>query len=208
MGCGLGGGSIFWAQQYGADVTAVTIAAAHPPVLHDFARQAGVDDRIRTIVCDATQVPEDRQYDTAVAIESSCQIARGPWFQRLARLVRPGGSVCIEDIFAVRPRGAVVWADYFHARPGSVAEYVAAAEAAGFVLDDDVDITAEATPFWQESIAWTRAMLDGDGSEKIDSVERRRLRVSLAMQYALEAEWKSGGMRQAFLRFERRPSRA
>ncbi|MEK2476033.1 class I SAM-dependent methyltransferase [Streptomyces noursei] len=204
VGCGLGGGSLFWAQEYGAHVTAVTIAPEHPPVLHDFARQVGVADRIRALVCDATDVPVDRQYDTAVAIESSCQIVRGPWFQRLARLIRPGGSVCVEDIFPMRPRGAVVWADYFHARPGTVEAYATAAEAAGFALVDDVDITAQATPFWRESIDWTRATLDGLGSERIDSPERRRLRISLAMQHELEAEWKSGGMRQAFLRFEKR----
>ncbi len=64
--------------------------------------------------------------------------------------------------------------------------------------------TAETTPFWRESIDWTRAALDGHGSEQIDSPERRRLRISLAMQHELEAEWKSGGMRQAFLRFEKR----
>ncbi|MER6045938.1 methyltransferase domain-containing protein [Streptomyces sp. NPDC001793] len=204
VGCGLGGGSLFWAQEYGAQVTAVTIAPEHPPILRDFARQVGVEAQIRTLVCDATDVPVDQRYDTAVAIESSCQIARGPWFRRLGRLVRPGGSVCIEDVFPLRPRGAVVWADYFHARPGTVEEYVTAADAAGFTLVDDVDITAETTPFWRESIDWTRAVLDDQGSETIDSRERRRLRISLAMQHQLEAEWKSGGMRQAFLRFEKR----
>src|ERR1700730_7228527 len=29
VGCGLGGGSIFWAQEFGAKVTAVTIAPSH-----------------------------------------------------------------------------------------------------------------------------------------------------------------------------------
>ncbi|MCC2280891.1 class I SAM-dependent methyltransferase [Streptomyces sp. ET3-23] len=204
VGCGLGGGSIFWAQEYGANVTAVTLAPEHPPILGDFARRAGVGGQIETLVCDATEVPADRLYDTAVAIESSCQIRRGPWFRHLARLLKPGGSVCIEDIFAIRPRGAAVWADYFHARPGTLAEYVTAAKAAGFALADNTDITTRTTPFWQESIAWTRALLDGPGSENLDSEERRRLRISLIVHHALEREWKSGGMRQAFLRFERR----
>lgn len=46
IGCGVGGGSLYWAQQHGATVTGLTVAADHIPVIEDFARQAGVGDRV------------------------------------------------------------------------------------------------------------------------------------------------------------------
>ena len=40
VGCGLGGGSIFWAQEFGARVTAVTCAPSHTDHVAHFAEQA------------------------------------------------------------------------------------------------------------------------------------------------------------------------
>src|ERR1700676_1468627 len=47
VGCGLGGGAIFWAQEFGAQVTAVTIAPSHLELVGDFAERAGVASRVR-----------------------------------------------------------------------------------------------------------------------------------------------------------------
>jgi tocopherol O-methyltransferase len=204
VGCGLGGGSIFWARTYGADVTGVTFAREHPPLIAELARAAGCAEQIRVLVCDACEIPADTVYDTAVAIESTCHYPLHPWFRNLARLIRPGGSVCVEDIIPVRPQGGVVFADYFYAPLHSIEEYADAARAAGFDLVDDVDITAYTAPFWLDSIAWTRAKLSPERYAGLDQVERRRLRISLAVHHDLYQEWRSGGMRQAFLRFERR----
>ncbi len=201
VGCGLGGGSLFWAQEYGADVTAVTNAPEHAPVVEGFARECGVDGRVRALVSDAKELPlDDAPYDAAVAIESSGYFDRPRWFQRLARVLRPGASVCIEEVFLTRPHGADVWAEYFYTKPATVLDYVKAAKAAGFELADDVDATAETAPFWEESAAWTKAMLDTDDS--LSPVDRRQLRISLLANQALGAEWQAGGVRLGFLRFE------
>ncbi|MFF7551479.1 SAM-dependent methyltransferase [Streptomyces olivaceus] len=201
VGCGLGGGSLFWAQEYGADVTAVTNAPEHAPVVEGFARECGVDGRVRALVSDAKQLPlDDRPYDAAVAIESSGYFDRPRWFERLARVLRPGASVCVEEVFITRPHGADVWAEYFYTKPATVLDYVKAAEAAGFELADDIDATSETAPFWEESAAWTKAMLETDGS--LSPVDRRQLRISLLANQALGAEWQAGGMRLGFLRFE------
>ncbi|MFS8202437.1 methyltransferase domain-containing protein [Streptomyces sp. CWNU-52B] len=201
VGCGLGGGSLFWAQEYGADVTAVTNAPEHAPVVEGFARECGVGDRVRTLVSDAKKLPLDGgPYDAAVAIESSGYFDRPRWFERMARVLRPGASVCIEEVFITRPHGADVWAEYFYTKPASVLDYVKAAEAAGFELVDDVDATAETAPFWEESAAWTKAILDNDST--LSSVDRRQLRISLLANQALGTEWRAGGVRLGFLRFE------
>jgi tocopherol O-methyltransferase len=200
VGCGLGGGSIFWAQEYGADVTAVTNAPEHAPIVDGFARECGLGDRVRTLVCDAAQLPLGGTYDAAVAIESSGYFHRARWFERLAHVLRPGGNVCIEDVFITRPRGADVWAEYFYTKPATVLDYAAAARSAGFELVDDIDATSETLPFWEESAAWTKAVLDGDSS--LSAVERRQLRISLMANQALGIEWQAGGLRLGFLRFE------
>lgn len=205
VGCGLGGGSIFWARTFGAHVTAVTFAAEHSPLISELARRAGCAGQVRVLVSDACEVPaDDGAYDAAVAIESTCHLPLRPWFASLARLVKPGGSVCVEDVIPLRPQGGVVFSDYFYARLHAIGEYERAARAAGFELADDVDITAQTAPFWQDSIAWTRAMLSPGREPGLGPVERRRLRISLSVHQDLAEEWRSGGIRQAFLRFERR----
>ncbi|MEH0417687.1 SAM-dependent methyltransferase [Streptomyces sp. B21-083] len=200
VGCGLGGGSIFWAQEYGADVTAVTNAPEHAPIVNGFARECGLEGKVRARVCDAMHLPLDGPYDAAVAIESSGYFNRPQWFERLARVLRPGGSVCIEEVFTTRPHGADVWAEYFYTKPATVLDYVEAARAAGFELVDEIDATSETAPFWDESAAWTKAVLDSDSG--ISPVERRQLRISLLANQALGTEWKAGGLRLGFLRFE------
>lgn len=203
VGCGLGGGSLFWAQEYGADVTAVTNAPEHKPVVEAFARECGVDRQVRALVCDANRLTvDDAPYDAAVAIESSGYFNRPQWFERLARVIRPGGSVCIEEVFITRPHGADVWAEYFYCKPATVQDYAVAAKAAGFELVDEVDATAETAPFWEESAAWTQAVLDSDNG--LSAVERRQMRISLLANQAQGAEWRAGGLKLGFLRFEKK----
>ncbi|MFJ2193593.1 SAM-dependent methyltransferase [Kitasatospora sp. NPDC087861] len=200
VGCGLGGGSLFWAQEYGADVTAVTNAPEHAPIVDGFAQECGLGGKVRTLVCDAMHLPLDGPYDAAVAIESSGYFNRPLWFERLARVLRPGASVCIEEVFTTRPHGADVWAEYFYTKPATVLDYAEAAQSAGFELVDEVDATSETLPFWEESTAWTKAVLDSDSS--LSAVDRRNLRISLMANQALGAEWQAGGLQLGFLRFE------
>ena len=108
--------------------------------------------------------------------------------------------MCVEEVFITRPHGADVWADYFYTKPATVLDYTRAAQAAGFELVDDVDATLETAPFWEESAAWTKALLDSDNS--LGPVDRRQLRISLLANQALGAEWRAGGVRLGFLRFE------
>ena len=203
VGCGLGGAALWWAERYGAQVTCVTVAEDHPPMIRRLAQQAGVEDQIRVVLSEASNVPVDRQYDSVVAIESADYFDRNTWFARLAQLVRPGGFVCIEDVFRTTRRGAITWSDYFYARPGSIVEFERAAASAGFALTEKVDITSKTAPFWMESRLWTQAILNEPGSENIDSEERRRLRISYAVHRELFEEWSSPEMCEAVLLFRK-----
>ncbi|MGI5500733.1 SAM-dependent methyltransferase [Lentzea sp. CA-135723] len=203
VGCGLGGGSLFWAQEYGAEVTSVTNAPEHAPIVEGFARECGLDGKVKALICDANKLTvDDGPYDAAVAIESSGYFDRPKWFERLSHVLRPGASVCVEEVFTTRPHGADVWAEYFYCKPVTVGDYEKAANAAGFELVDDVDATAETAPFWDESAAWTQAGLDDDHT--LSAVERRQMRISLLANRALGAEWKAGGLKLGFLRFEKK----
>lgn len=81
VGCGLGGGAIFWAQEFGAQVTAVTCVASHVDWVTRFVAQAGVASRVHTLLCDALAVPGENRFDAAVAVDSSCHLSRREWFR-------------------------------------------------------------------------------------------------------------------------------
>ena len=102
VGCGLGGGAIFWAQKLGSRVTAITIAPSHIGLVQRFAMQAGVGSRVKALLIDAIEVRETRRFDAAVAIDSSSSFPREPWFCQLARVLKPGGRVFIFDCFLIR----------------------------------------------------------------------------------------------------------
>jgi SAM-dependent methyltransferase len=127
VGCGLGGGAIFWAQEFGARVTAVTCVPSHAGWVSQFAAQSGVGSQIEPLVCDACEVPGENRFDAAVAVDSSGYLARKDWLARTASLLRPGGSVFIIDCFLARPTYAELFDSHWHTRIGTIDEYLGAA---------------------------------------------------------------------------------
>ncbi|HEX8702422.1 MAG TPA: methyltransferase domain-containing protein [Myxococcaceae bacterium] len=148
VGCGLGGGSLYWAMEHGARVTAVTIAPAHVPWVRRFAQRAGVAERVSALLCDALEVPGRESFDLAVAVESSCYLPRREWFRKLRTLLRPGGRVVIADCFLGRPELAAPFDQHWHTRIGTVAEYLRAADAEGLELESHQDLSSRAVSFW------------------------------------------------------------
>ncbi|SFC40565.1 SAM-dependent methyltransferase [Streptomyces aidingensis] len=170
IGCGLGGGSLYWAQEHGARVTALTNTAAHIPHLWEFSRAAGVADRISPVLMDVHDLSTERAYDAAVAFESTNHMERYRLFEVVARALRPGGWFGIEDHFLTGDRAAEYLNDYYTTRLGTFDEYLSAARAAGLELADNDDVTAGVTEFWVQSMAWSateleRAMQSGDAGE-------------------------------------------
>jgi SAM-dependent methyltransferase len=204
VGCGLGGGSIFWAQEYGARVTGVTIAPSHVGLVGQFARQAGVGLQVRVELCDALALPGEACFDSAVAIDSAVAWPRAPWFRRLERLLRPGGRVFIFDCFLGQP-GHSEYAEPFNShwcsQVGTVDEYVAAAQGAGFTLTKVDDVTEQAVHFWTRTLA---VMSMEAGSGTANAVEAARLDKSLRLHALLRRGLIDGGLRHAFLSFARR----
>jgi tocopherol O-methyltransferase len=148
VGCGLGGGSLYWAALHGARVTAITIAPSHVPWVKHFASAAGMADRVTAHLCDALEVPGRECFDRVVAVESSCYLPRHDWFRKLRTLLRPGGTVAITDCFLGRPELAAPFDRYWRTRIGTLEEYFRAAAAAGLELELHQDMSGRAVNFW------------------------------------------------------------
>ncbi len=197
-GCGLGGGAIFWAQEFGAHVTAATIAPSHVELVAKFAAQAGVAALVRPILCDVLTVPGDNCFDAAVALDSSDTFPRAPWFRRLSALLRPHGHVFIYDCFVERPEYAEPINRHWRAQIGTFDEYLAAAREAGFRLDLFEDVSHRTREFWTLTIALAEAeMRDG----VLTSSERERLQESLQVHSLVREGLYDGGLRYALLSF-------
>ena len=203
VGCGLGGGSLFWAQEFGAQVTGVTVAPSHVDLIKKFARQAGVEQQIRVELCDAARVPGEARFDSAVAIDAAVAWPRAPWFRRLARLLRPGGQVFIFDCFLGRP-GHSEYAEPFNSHwcseVGTVDEYVAAARDAGFALTKVEDVSEQAVHFWTRTLAIMSTEARGGNASPSEAA---RLEQSLRLHAMLRRGLLDGGLRHAFLSFAR-----
>jgi tocopherol O-methyltransferase len=200
VGCGLGGGAIFWAQEFGAQVTAVTCVRSHIDLVTRFAAQAGVGSRVEPILWDAAEMPGENRFDAAVAVDSSGYLPRKKWFHRLAALLRPGGRVLILDCFLGRPGHENSFNRHWHTRIGSIEEYVGAATDAGFRLESLEDISHHTEHFWTTTIALMEAEAK---QEKLGSVEAVRQGNSLYAHAMVRQGLADGRFCYALMSFSR-----
>lgn len=201
VGCGLGGGSIFWAQEFGARVTAVTCVASHVHWVARFAAQAGVASQVHPILCDALGVPGESCFDAAVAVDSSCHLARREWFARLASLLRPGGRVHIADCFLGRPEYEEPFNSYWHTRIGTMAQYLAAAEEARFRLESVQDISRRTEHFWTTTVA----LMEAEAREKpLGPGEIARRDASMRAHNLVRQGLVDEGLRYALMSFSKK----
>jgi tocopherol O-methyltransferase len=198
VGCGLGGGAIFWAQNLGSKVTAVTIAPSHVRLVQRFAMQAGVGSRVKALLSDATEVPETRRFDAAIAIDSSSSFPREPWFYRLARVLKPGGRVFIFDCFLTNSEYRDPFNHHWRARIGTIEEYLVAARQARFTLEMIEDVSSRAIHFWTTTLALMEAeVLDRSLSKSEESEYEESSQTHALVRQGLY----DGGLRHALLSF-------
>ena len=198
IGCGLGGGAIFWAEAFGADVTAVTCVPSHADYVARFAAEAGVRERIKTLVCDAAHIPGDNCFDAAVAIDSSGYLPRREWLDRMASLLRPGGSVFIIDCFLEDTYYGDLFKRHWHSRIGTIDEYFAAARDCGLKTGPIVDVTDRTVHFWTTTLA----LIDAESaSAEGDAVARYA--ASFKAHHLVREGLLDGGLRYAMLGFSK-----
>jgi tocopherol O-methyltransferase len=200
VGCGLGGGAIFWAREFGAHVTAITIAPSHIALVREFAAQAEMESRVQPFLCDALQVPGESRFDAAVAIDSSSSFSRKPWFQRLARLLRPYGRVFIFDCFLGSPEYEDSFNRHWCAQIGSLAEYISAAMEAGFQLEMTEDVSAKAIYFWDTTIALMCAEVE---TSTLSESERTKLHESIKIHAMVRSGLLEAGLSHFLMSFRK-----
>lgn len=200
VGCGLGGGSIFWAQEFGAQVTAVTCVPSHVEWVAHFARQAGVADRVNPLLCDALEIPGQSCFDAAVAVDSSCHMPREALFSRLASLLRPGGRVFLTDLFLVRPAYAELFNRHWHVQIGTIEEYQTAARLAGLRAVSTEDISQRVQYFWAMTYSLIQAEAQG---KKLTHSEAAKFNEALQTHDQVRQGLANGGYRYALMSFRK-----
>jgi len=198
VGCGLGGGAIFWAQKFGANVTAVTIAPSHIRLVEGFAAQARVASRVQAVCCDALALPGEGRFDAAVAIDSSDSIPRRPLFRRLEELRRPEGHVFIFDCFLSRSEYEEPFNRHWCSQIGTIEEYVAAAREAGFTVKMLEDVSLRTVPFWTRTLAHLRLEAQ---DVRLSAPQRRKLEDSLLTHALVRQGLLDGGLRHLLISF-------
>lgn len=192
VGCGLGGGALYWAEALRAKVTAITIVPEHVRLVAGFAALAGVGDRVAALCRDAHDLQGLGPFDAAVAVESSCYFDRDAWFATLKGALRPRGEIHIVDCFLGHAGAAERFDGYWRTRVGTLGEYEGAARRAGFEGSVFEELNEGALAFWSLSRAWTRGELAVATSEG----ERARLRRSIE-----EHAWLEGALRGREIRY-------
>jgi tocopherol O-methyltransferase len=200
VGCGLGGGSIFWAQEFGAEVTAVTCVPSHVEWVAHFARQAGVANRINPLLCDALQIPGENRFDAAVAVDSSCHMPRKALFERLASLLRPGGHLFLTDLFLVCPKYADLFNRHWHVQIGTMEEYRIAARQAGLRETSTEELSQRAEYFWAITYALIQAEAQG---KTLTRLEAAKLNEALETHDQVRRGLANGGYRYALMSFRK-----
>jgi tocopherol O-methyltransferase len=200
VGCGLGGGSLFWAQEFGAQVTAVTCVPSHVEWATRFAQQAGVAARVHPLLSDALEIPGENCFDAAVAVDSCCHIPRKQLFDRLANLLRPGGRVFVTDCFLVRSEYEELFNRHWHVRIGTMEEYRSAAQQAGLREECVEEISHRVKYFW----ALTHALIQAEAQgRKLTASEAAKFTEALQAHALVRRGLCDGGYRYALMSFRK-----
>lgn len=194
VGCGLGGGSLYWAAEHGAHVTALSPVEPHLELVSQFAADAGLSARVRTELGLAETVEGTARFDAAVTCDASNHFDRPRWFERMARVLRPGGRVFIADTFLLRAELAAPFNAYWVSNVGRRAEYFRAAHEAGFDLVGLEDVSARAAGFWRLSSAYAAGSAR-DADDRAHAVD---------WQSRMHDACLDGGFEVLLMHFERR----
>lgn len=105
-GCGLGGPAVVLAQEYGVQVTGLTICEPHITVATDFARQKGVDHLVNFRHGDFMDMPfPDDSFDVVTNHETFCYAQdKLSYLQEAYRILKPGGHLqMVEGLLSGKP---------------------------------------------------------------------------------------------------------
>jgi SAM-dependent methyltransferase len=150
LGCGVGGSLCYLAGRLPITGTGITLSPTQAALARERAAASGVDDRVRIIAGDFTDVPADvPSADLVFAIESFVHAPDAErFFAQCRRLVHPGGALVICDDFRRAAAGPDATAAIerfcrgWHVNTLLAGEELhALARAAGFAHESTTDLT-------------------------------------------------------------------
>jgi SAM-dependent methyltransferase len=101
-GCGVGGPAIAIAKAFEAEVLGVTVSPIQAVTAHRLIAEAGLTGQVSVALADYHHLPvPDASFDRVLFLES-CGYSpdRAALFAEAARVVRPGGTIYVKDVFA------------------------------------------------------------------------------------------------------------
>lgn len=216
VGCGYGATARLLAREYGARVTALTIAPAQHAYATSLARRPGDP---RYVLCDwlANGLPA-AAFDAAIAIESTEHMAdKARCMAELARVLHPGGRAVVCAWLSAdapsRAQGRWLLEPICHEGrlPGlaTEAEYRALLEGAGLVVERAEDVSARVRRTWPTCIRRLVAALAREPSYRRFLLGRANTdRVFALTLPRLWAAYATGAMRYVIFTARRAADRA
>ncbi len=100
-GCGIGGSSLFLAENFQCQVTGISLSAKQVATANQLASDRQLSELCHFQQSDFTQTPfADNSFDIVWAIESVCHAERkSDFIQEAYRVLRPGGRLIMADFF-------------------------------------------------------------------------------------------------------------
>ncbi len=108
IGCGWGGLVMFAAKNYGVEAVGVTLSARQVEWAQKQIRAAGLENRCRVDLMDYRDVDEGTSFDKIATVEMTEHLGSSQfptYFQKCWRLLRPHGSLLIQQITQADPLG-------------------------------------------------------------------------------------------------------
>ncbi|PSB03789.1 methyltransferase domain-containing protein [Merismopedia glauca] len=167
VGCGIGGSSLYLAQQFNAQVTGITLSPVQAARATARSQAASLGDRTHFQVADAQAMPfADNSFDLVWSLESGEHMPdKVKFLQECYRVLKPGGKLLFAT-WCHRPthRGSrslntneikhleQIYEVYCLPYVISLPEYKAIAHNIGFNVTKTADWSTAVAPFWDEVI--------------------------------------------------------
>jgi sarcosine/dimethylglycine N-methyltransferase len=161
---GIGGPARYFAHRYGADVTGIELTPARVKGAADLTRRVGLQNNVRVIEGDVTQVLlPDASVDVVVSQEALLHVPdKKRALAEANRILKPGGRIAFTDWVAHRPLSPadkeLMWQGMAVADLYNLQTYVDFIRGAGFTVNLVEDLTVDWGVILKQRLAMYRKL--------------------------------------------------